>query len=87
MLGAAANLLFSLPEEDFLKIVIKKLAETRAVYIVGTVLHVHTLRLCKKDEVHSILLATHFGIVNEVWVHNLHLYRYLIARRINVRIA
>ena len=83
----AANLLLSLPKEDLLKVVIRKFAETRAMYIVGTVLHVHTLRLRKKDEVNSILLATHFGIVNEVWVHNFYVYRYLIAGRIHVRIA
>ena len=64
--GSAANLLLSLPEEDLLKIVIRKFAETRAVYIVSTVLHVHTLHLRKKDEVNSILLATHFGIVNKL---------------------
>ena len=87
MLGAVANLLLSLPKEDLLKIVIRKLGETRAMYIVGTVLHVHTLRLCKKDEVNSILLATHFGIVNKVWVHNFPLYHYLIEGRIHVRIA
>ena len=78
VLGAAASLLLNLPEEDLVKIVIKRLAETRAVYIVGTTLHIHTLRLRKKDEVNSILLATHFGVVNEVRVHNFHLYRYLI---------
>ena len=61
--------------------------ETRAVYIVGTILHVHTLHLRKKDEVNSILLATHFGIVDKVWVHNFHIYRYLIAGRIHVHIA
>ena len=49
-----------------MKIVIKRLAETKAVYIVGTTLHIHTLRLHKRDEVNSILLATHFGVVNEV---------------------
>ena len=87
VLGAATNLLLSLPEEDLLKIVIRKLAETRAVYIVGTILHIHTLRLCTKDKVNLILLATHFGIVNEVWVHNFHLYHYLIEGRIHVRIA
>ena len=72
VLGDAANLLLSLPKEDLLKIVIRNFAKTRAVYIVGTVLHIHTLCLCKKDEVNSILLATHFGIVNKVWVHNFH---------------
>ena len=35
----------------------------------------------------SILLATHFGVVNEVWVHNFHLYHYLIKGNIHVRIA
>ena len=57
------------------------------MYIVGIVLHVHTLCLCKKDEVNSILLATHFGIVNKVWVHNFHIYRYLIEGRIHVCIT
>ena len=65
-LGAAASLLLNLLEEDLVKIVIKRLAETRAVYIVGTTLHIHTLRLCKRDKVNSILLATHFGVVNKV---------------------
>ena len=66
ILGATASLLFNLPKEDLVKIIIKRLAETRAVYIVGTTLHIHTLCLCKRDEVNSILLATHFGVVNEV---------------------
>ena len=79
--------MLSLPEEGLPRVVIKKFVETRAVYIVGTILHVHTLRLCKKDEVNSILLATHFGIIDEVRVHNFHIYRYLIAGRIHVRIA
>ena len=87
VLCSTANLLLSLLEEDLLNVVIRKFAETRAVYIVGTVLYVHTLRLCKKDEVNYILLATHFGIVDEIWVHNFHIYRYLIAGRIHVRIA
>ena len=82
-----ANFLLSLPEEGLLRVVIEKFVETRAVYIVGTVLHVHTLRLCKRDEVNFILLATHFGIIDKVWVHNFHIYHYLIAGRIHVRIA
>ena len=65
-MGAAASLLLNLPEEDLVKTVIKRLAETKAVYIVGTTLHIHTLRLRKRDKVNSILLATHFGVVNEV---------------------
>ena len=82
-----ADILLSLPKEDLLKVVIKKFVEIRAVYIVGTILHVHTLHLRKKDEVNSILLATHFGIIDEVWAHNFHIYCYLIAGRIYVRIA
>ena len=66
VLHFAANLLLGLSKKGLLKVVIKKFVETRAVYIVGTVLHVHTLRLCKRDEVNSILLATHFGIIDEV---------------------
>ena len=86
-LGTATSLLLNLPKEDLVKIVIKRLAETRAVYIVGTTLHIHTLRLCKRDEVNSILLATHFGVVNEVRVHNFHLYWYLIKGNIHICIA
>ena len=70
-----------------MKIIIKKLTKTRVVYIVGTILHIHTLRLRKRDEVNSILLANYFGIVNEVGVHNFHLYRYLIKGNIHVHIA
>ena len=87
MLCSPANILLSLPKEGLLKVVIKKFVETRVVYIVGTILHVHTLHLHKRDEVNSILLATHFGIVDKVWVHNFHIYYYVIARRIHVRIA
>ena len=65
-LGVAASLLLNLPKEDLVKIVIKRLVETRAFYIVGTTLHIHTLCLRKRDKVNSILLATHFGVVNEV---------------------
>ena len=82
-----ADFLLSLPKEGLPSAVIKKFVETRAVYIVGTILHVHTLRLRKRDEVNSILLATHFGIIDEVWVHNFHIYHYLIAGRIHVRNA
>ena len=82
-----ADFLPSLPEEGLPRVVIKKFVETRAMYIVGTILHVHTLHLRKKDEVNSILLATHFGIIDKVWVHNFYIYCYLIARRIHVNIA
>ena len=38
-----ANLLFSLPKADLAKIVNRKFAQTRAVYVDGTTLHIHTL--------------------------------------------
>ena len=53
----------------------------------GRTLHVHTLRLRKKDELSSILLTTHFGLVDEVRVHNFHIYRYLWDSRVHVRIV
>ena len=87
VLRFAANLLLSILEEGLLKVVFKKFVEIRVVYIVGTILHVHTLRLCKRDEVNSILLATHFGIIDKFWVHAFHIYHYLIPRRIHVCIA
>ena len=86
-LDAVTNLLLNLPEADLVKIVIRRLAKTRAVYVDGTTLHIHTLCLCKKDEVNSILLATHFGVVDEIRIHNFHLYRYLFRGPIHVRIA
>ena len=86
-LDDVANLLLSLPEANLVKTVIRRLAQTRAVYVDGTTLHIHTLRLCKKDEVNSILLATHFGVVDEIRIHNFHLYRYLFRGDIHVRIA
>ena len=86
-LDDVANLLLSLPEADLAKIVIRKFAQTRAVYVDGTTLHIHTLRLCKKDEVNSILLATHFGVVNEIRIHNFHLYCYLFRGNVHVSIA
>ena len=82
-----ANLLLSLPKTDLVKIVIRKFAQTRAVYVDGTTLHIHTLCLWKKNKVNSILLATHFGVVDEIQIHNFHLYRYLFRGHIHVRIA
>ena len=86
-LPAIVDFLYSLPGEGPPKVVIQKFAQTKAVYIVDTTRHVHTLCLHKKEEASSILLTTHFGIVDEVRIHNFHLYHYLIADRVHVRIA
>ena len=66
--------------------VIEKLPETNAVYIIGTTLHVHAIRLRWKDELNLILLATQFQIVDEVRIHNFHLNFYITGRRVHVRI-
>ena len=65
-LGSIANFLYTLPIEGPPCIVVQKFAPTKAVFVTGTTLHVHTLCLRKKDELNSILLATHFGLVDEV---------------------
>ena len=67
--------------------VIEKLFESSAVYIIGTTLHVHAIRLCWKDELNLILLATQFRIVDEVRIHNFHLNFFLTGRRAHVRIV
>ena len=67
--------------------VIEKLPESNAVYIIGTTLHVHPIRLRFKDELNLILLATQFCVVDEVRIHNFHLNFFLTARRAHVRIV
>ena len=81
------DFLSTLPPEGPPRIVIQNLAQTKAVHVTGRTLHVHTLRLWKKDELRSILLTTHFGLVDEVRVHNFHIYRYLWDSRVHVRIV
>lgn len=68
-------------------IVIEKTSETPAVYIIGTTLHVHVLKLRKKDEVNLILLATQFQLVDEVRIHSFHLHHYISPRKTHVRIT
>ena len=86
-MSTVAGFLNSLPGGGLPGEIVQKFAQTKGVYIVGTNLHVHTLHLRKKDEANSILLATHFGTVKEVCIHNFHLYHYLIKERVHVRIA
>ena len=86
-LGPIADFLYTLPNEGPPRIVAKKFAQTRAVYLIGTILHIHTLRIQKNDELSAILLAIHFGLVDKVRVHNFHIYCYLRTDRVHVRIA
>ena len=66
--------------------VIEKLPETNAVYIIGTTLHVHPIRLRFKDELNLILLATRFCIVDEVRIHNFQVNFFLTARRVHMSV-
>ena len=67
--------------------IVEKVSKTRAVYVIGTTLHVHPLHLCKKDELKFILLAPHLHLVNEVRIHNFHIDFFLTVRRLHVRIT
>lgn len=67
--------------------IVEKVSETKAVYVIGTTLHVHVLQLRKKDELSFILLATHLRLVDEVRIHNFHINYYLTARRVHVRLV
>ena len=64
--------------------IIEKITSTKAVYIIGTTLHVHAVRLRWKDELNLILLATQFCVVEEVRIHNFHLNYFLTGRRVHV---
>lgn len=86
-LGSIANLLYTLPIEGPPHIVVKKFAQTKHLFVTVTTIHVHTLCLCKKDKLNSILLATCFGLVDKVRIDSFYIYRYLRADRVHVRIA
>ena len=86
-LDSIASFLNALPTEGLPRVVIQRFTQTKAVYIDKNILHVHTLHLRKKDELNLVLLATHFGVVDEVRIHNFHLYRYTWVKRVHVRIV
>lgn len=86
-LHSVAQFLRSVSPEGPPCTVIEKIAETKAIYIIGTTLHVHVLELHWKDELNLISLATQFHIVDEVRIHNFHLNFYLMSRRVHVRIV
>lgn len=86
-LYSIAQFLCSVLPNGFPYVVIDKLAVTKAIYIIGTTLHVHVLHIRKKDELNFILLATHLRLVDEVKIHNFHLHFYINSQRLHVRIT
>ena len=68
-------------------VIVEKVFETKAVYIIGTTLHVHLLNFRKRDELNFISLTTHFHIVNEVRIHCFEISHYYSARREHIRIT
>ena len=68
-------------------IIVEKISETKAVYVIGTTLHVHMLHVRKRDELNLISLTTHLRLVDEVRIHNFHLNHFFSARREHVRIT
>ena len=67
--------------------IVEKISKTKAMYVIGTTLHMHALHLCKKDELNFILLATNLCLVNEVIIHNFHIDFFLATIRFHVRIT
>ena len=65
-------------------LIIEKISDIKAVYIIGTTLHLHVLQLKKKDELNLIALATHLRIVDEGRIHNFHLTFYLTRNKEHV---
>ena len=68
-------------------VIVEKVSKTKAVYIIGTTLHVHLLNLRKRDELNSISLTMHFCLVNEVRIHCFEISHHFSTKREHVRIA
>ena len=86
-LQSMADFLNSFPIEGIPRIVCQKFCVTRAVYLVGQTLHIHTECLCKNDELNAVLIGTHFGAATEVRIHNFHTYHYFTSTNVHVRIT
>ena len=82
-----AQFLGSSSPEGFPRNILRRVSETQAVYITGTVLHVHTLHVHTKDELNLILLATHFHIVKEVRLHTCQTSEYYTSRKQHLRVT
>ena len=76
-----------MPPEGFLSTIVRKVSETQAVKIEGTILHVNLIRLRERNELNLILLATGLQVVSEVRIHNFQVTYFLTARRLHVRIT
>ena len=86
-LHSVAQFLRSVPPEGFLSTIVRKVSETRAMKIEGTILHVNLIRLREKNELNLILLATGLQVVSEVRIHNFQVTYFLTAQRLHVRIT
>ena len=86
-LYSIAQFLHGVSPEDPPCTIVEKISKTKAVYVTGTTLHVHALHLHKKDELKFILLATYLHLVDEVRIHNFHIYHFLTFKRAHVRIT
>ena len=70
-----------------LSIIVEIFFETKAVYVIGTTLHVHLLHLRKRNELNFISLTTHFRLVNKVRIHCFEISHHFSARREHIRIT
>ena len=86
-LHSVAQFLCSVPPEGFLNTIVRKISETWAVQIEGTILHVNLIRLWERNELNLILLATSLQVVSEVRIHNFQVNYYLTAWRLHIRIT
>ena len=68
-------------------IILEKIFETKAMYVIGTTLHVHVLHLQNRDELNLISLTMHFCLVDEVRIHSFHLNHFFSVRRKHIRIT
>ena len=86
-LHSVAQFLRSVPPEGFLSTIVRKVSETQAVKIEGTILHINLLRLWERNKLNLVLLATGLQVVSEVRIHNFQVTYFLTARRLHVHIT
>ena len=68
-------------------LILEKVFKTKAVYIIGTTLHMHLLNLRKRDELNFISLTTHFCLVNEVRIRYFKISHHFSAKREHICIT
>ena len=86
-LYSIAHFLHEQSPEGPLGIIVEKVSETKAVYIIGTTLHIHLLHLRKRDELNLISITTHFCLVNEVRIHSFEISHFYSARHEHICIT